>query len=77
MKKIQMVDLKGQYNDIKDVVNPSIQEVIETTAFVNGPQVHKFQSNLEQYLGCKTRYSMCQWYRCITNCHDGVRFKTR
>ncbi|GAL62489.1 pleiotropic regulatory protein [Algibacter lectus] len=48
-----MVDLKGQYNDIKDVVNPSIQEVIETTAFVNGPQVHKFQSNLEQYLGVK------------------------
>ncbi|WP_405292577.1 DegT/DnrJ/EryC1/StrS family aminotransferase [Algibacter sp. Ld11] len=53
MKKIQMVDLKGQYNDIKDVINPSIQEVIETTAFVNGPQVHKFQSNLEQYLGVK------------------------
>ena len=53
MKKIQMVDLKGQYNDIKDVVNPSIQEVIETTAFVNGPQVHQFQSNLEQYLGVK------------------------
>ncbi|WP_147677855.1 DegT/DnrJ/EryC1/StrS family aminotransferase [Algibacter pacificus] len=53
MKKIQMVDLKGQYNDIKDVINPTIQEVIETTAFVNGPQVHKFQSNLEQYLGVK------------------------
>lgn len=53
MKKIQMVDLKGQYSDIKDVVNPSIQEVIETTAFVNGPQVHQFQSNLEQYLGVK------------------------
>jgi dTDP-4-amino-4,6-dideoxygalactose transaminase len=53
MKKIQMVDLKGQYNDIKDVVNTSIQEVIETTAFVNGPEVHNFQSNLEQYLGVK------------------------
>ncbi|ULC59352.1 DegT/DnrJ/EryC1/StrS family aminotransferase [Flaviramulus sp. BrNp1-15] len=53
MKKIQMVDLKGQYNDIKDVVNPSIQEVIETTAFINGPKVHEFQRNLEQYLGVK------------------------
>ncbi|WP_298495536.1 DegT/DnrJ/EryC1/StrS aminotransferase family protein [uncultured Algibacter sp.] len=53
MKKIQMVDLKGQYNDIKDIVNPSIQEVIETTAFVNGPKVHKFQENLEKYLGVK------------------------
>lgn len=53
MKKIQMVDLKGQYNDIKNVVNPAIQEVIETTTFINGPKVHQFQKNLEQYLGVK------------------------
>ena len=53
MKKIQMVDLKGQYSDIKDVVNPAIQEVIETTAFINGPKVHEFQKNLEQYSGAK------------------------
>jgi len=53
MKKIQMVDLKGQYNQIKDVVNPSIQEVIENTAFINGPKVHEFQKHLEQYLGVK------------------------
>ena len=53
MKKIQMVDLKGQYNQIKDVVNPSIQEVIENTAFINGPKVHEFQKNLEDYLGVK------------------------
>jgi len=53
MKKIQMVDLKGQYNQIKDVVNPSIQEVIETTSFINGPKVHEFQKNLEQYLNVK------------------------
>mgnify|MGYP000076617202 CR=1 FL=1 len=53
MKKIQMVDLKGQYNDIKDIVNPSIQEVIENTAFINGPKVHEFQGNLENYLDVK------------------------
>lgn len=53
MKKIQMVDLKGQYNQIKDVVNPSIQEVIETTTFINGPKVHEFQKDLETYLGVK------------------------
>ncbi|MCL6295452.1 DegT/DnrJ/EryC1/StrS family aminotransferase [Jejuia spongiicola] len=53
MKKIQMVDLKGQYNQIKDTVNPSIQEVIETTSFINGPKVHEFQRNLEQYLDVK------------------------
>ncbi|PNQ73951.1 transcriptional regulator [Hanstruepera neustonica] len=53
MKKIQMVDLKGQYAAIKDVVDPAIQEVIETTAFINGPKVHEFQKNLENYLGVK------------------------
>src|SRR5690606_26813474 len=53
MKKIQMVDLKGQYNKIKDVVTPSIQEVIDTTTFINGPKVHEFQKNLETYLNVK------------------------
>ena len=53
MKKIQMVDLKGQYEHIKDSVNSSIQEVLETTAYINGPQVHAFQKNLEDYLDCK------------------------
>ena len=48
-----MVDLKGQYAGIKDVVNPSIQEVIDNTAFINGPKVREFQKNLENYLGVK------------------------
>lgn len=53
MKKIQMVDLKGQYEVIKDTVNNSVIEVIESTAFINGPKVHEFQKNLERYLGVK------------------------
>ncbi len=53
MKKIQMVDLKGQYEDIKDIVNTSVLEVIESTAFINGPEVHSFQKALENYLGVK------------------------
>lgn len=53
MKKIQMVDLKGQYSEIKEVVNASIENVIENTAFINGPKVHEFQKNLEDYLGVK------------------------
>jgi len=48
-----MVDLKGQYNSIKDAVNLSIQEVLENTSFINGPKVHQFQKNLEDYLGVK------------------------
>jgi len=48
-----MVDLKGQYASIKEVVNSSIQEVIDNASFINGPKVKEFQSNLEAYLGVK------------------------
>lgn len=50
MKKIQMVDLKGQYEGIKERVDRTIMEVIESAAFINGPEVHGFQKELEEYL---------------------------
>ncbi len=53
MKKIQMVDLKSQYEKIKDTVNASIQDVLDTNTYINGPQVHEFQKNLETYLDVK------------------------
>jgi len=48
-----MVDLKGQYEHIKEQVDSSVLEVIESTAYINGPQVHAFQKELEAYLGVK------------------------
>ena len=53
MRKIQMVDLKGQYEEIKYQVNSSIAEFLETTAFINGPEVQNFQKELEDYLQVK------------------------
>ncbi|MDT0686301.1 DegT/DnrJ/EryC1/StrS family aminotransferase [Autumnicola psychrophila] len=53
MKKIQMVDLKGQYEAIKGEVNNSFQEILESTAFINGPEVQNFQKEMEDYLGVK------------------------
>tara|TARA_B100000767_G_scaffold205725_1_gene192520 strand:+ start:6081 stop:7214 length:1134 start_codon:yes stop_codon:yes gene_type:complete len=53
MKKIQMVDLKGQYEFIKPEVNVALQEVLENTSFINGPAVREFQTELETYLGVK------------------------
>ena len=50
MNNIQMVDLKKQYLKIKDQVDQAMQEVIDTTAFINGPQVNTFAKNLEKYL---------------------------
>ncbi|MCT4582645.1 MAG: DegT/DnrJ/EryC1/StrS family aminotransferase [Flavobacteriales bacterium] len=50
MRNIQMVDLKSQYLKIKEEVDSSIQEVINSTAFIKGPEVAKFQEELEEYL---------------------------
>jgi dTDP-4-amino-4,6-dideoxygalactose transaminase len=53
MKKIQMVDLKSQYEKIRTEVDKGIQEVIDSCAFINGPAVRDFQSDLEKYLDIK------------------------
>lgn len=53
MKKIQMVDLQSQYQNMKQEVDQAIQQVIDSCAFINGPAVKSFQENLEQYLGVK------------------------
>ena len=48
-----MVDLQGQYAEIKDLVTVSMQGVIDTASFINGPEVQSFQKELEAYLGVK------------------------
>jgi UDP-2-acetamido-2-deoxy-ribo-hexuluronate aminotransferase len=53
MHKISMVDLKAQYEKIKPEIDAAISGVIASTAFINGPVVKEFQSDLEHYLGVK------------------------
>ncbi len=48
-----MVDLKGQYDKIKEAIDASICSTIESTEFINGSQVKVFQQSLEKYLGVK------------------------
>jgi UDP-2-acetamido-2-deoxy-ribo-hexuluronate aminotransferase len=50
---MQMVDLLGQYLKIKPEIDSAIQEVLTSTAFINGPQVREFNSNLASYLKAK------------------------
>ncbi len=48
-----MVDLKGQYEKIKEEVDNSIMDVVNSTAYINGPTVKSFQTDLENYLNVK------------------------
>ena len=52
-QNIQMVDLKTQYHQIKDEIDIAVINCISSTAFINGPAVKEFQTNLERYLGVK------------------------
>ena len=53
MMQIPMVDLKTQYHRVKNEIDRAILDVVENTAFINGPAVKEFQSALEQYMGVK------------------------
>ena len=50
MTDIRMVDLNGQYLRIKSEVDEAIQSVIDSTAFIQGPEVKEFASALSKYL---------------------------
>jgi UDP-2-acetamido-2-deoxy-ribo-hexuluronate aminotransferase len=50
---IQMVDLMGQYEKIKTEVDEAVINVVRSSAYINGPEVKAFQSELEQYLNVK------------------------
>ncbi|MDR6372955.1 dTDP-4-amino-4,6-dideoxygalactose transaminase [Chryseobacterium bernardetii] len=53
MKKIQMVDLQSQYYKIKSDVDNAVLNVMDSAAFINGPEVKSFQNELESYLEVK------------------------
>jgi dTDP-4-amino-4,6-dideoxygalactose transaminase len=49
MEKIVMVDLQKQYHKIKQEIDTAMQEVLNTTAFIQGPQVQQFAEALAKY----------------------------
>ncbi len=53
MRKIEMVDLKAQYQKIKTDIDKGIQDVIDNTAFINGKPVQEFATELANYVGVK------------------------
>lgn len=53
MKPLQMVDLKSQYQKIKDQIDKAVIDVMESAAFINGKPVEVFSENLAKYLGVK------------------------
>jgi UDP-2-acetamido-2-deoxy-ribo-hexuluronate aminotransferase len=53
MREIQMVDLKAQYDKIGPEVDVAMRTVLESTAFIKGPDVKLFEEELQKYMGVK------------------------
>lgn len=50
--KVPFLDLKAQYETIKDEVAVAMQQVMEKTAFAGGPFVKEFEDAFAQYCQC-------------------------
>ncbi|PCJ85855.1 MAG: transcriptional regulator [Flavobacteriales bacterium] len=53
MKPIQLVDLLGQYNKIKDEIDKAVLDVVGSSAYIMGPEMKQFETELANYLNAK------------------------
>jgi len=67
-----MVDLQKSITKIKLKWTLPFRNVIDNTAFINGPEVKSFQAELETYLGVKHVSTLCQCTDGLTDSNDGA-----
>lgn len=53
---VKLLDLKKQYKEIKDEIDPVIANIISSQMFINGPVVKQFEENFAKY--CDTKYAV-------------------
>ena len=51
--KVSLLDLKGQYLDMRSEIRQVLDEVCDNQDFILGPRVEKFEKNLAAYCGTK------------------------
>ena len=50
---MQFIDLKAQYQALKEEINESIQAVLDDSRYIGGPQVKELEEKLAAYVGRK------------------------
>ncbi|HNY14884.1 MAG TPA: aminotransferase class V-fold PLP-dependent enzyme, partial [Bacteroidales bacterium] len=53
MRNIQMVDLNAQYQKLGAEIDAAIKSVLNSAAFIKGPEVKIFEEKLQEYLNCR------------------------
>jgi len=56
INQVPLLDLKAQYNTIRDEIEPVIQDVIETQYFIGGPKLKAFEENIANY--CQSKFAL-------------------
>ena len=51
--RVPLADLAAQYRSLRDEVLPALEEVAESSAFVLGPRVAKFEQSFAAYVGAR------------------------
>lgn len=52
-EKIEFIDLKSQYSDLKEAINSRIQRVLDHGQYIMGPEVRELEEKLETYTNAK------------------------
>jgi len=50
--QVPFLDLKSQYDSIREEINSALQEVLDRTAFAGGPFVSRFETEFARYCQC-------------------------
>jgi UDP-2-acetamido-2-deoxy-ribo-hexuluronate aminotransferase len=50
---LPFIDLKAQYNSLKDQIDARIQTVLNHGQYIMGPEVEECEKSLQNFLGCK------------------------
>ncbi|RME02731.1 MAG: DegT/DnrJ/EryC1/StrS family aminotransferase [Planctomycetota bacterium] len=51
MEEIVLVDLRAQYQDLKEEIDKELQEVFATASFIGGPRVEAFEEEFARFCG--------------------------
>src|SRR5262245_49353504 len=51
--QVPFLDLRGQHARIRAELDAALREVIDTAAFVNGPEVGRFEADLARFSGTR------------------------
>ncbi|MEJ2364593.1 MAG: DegT/DnrJ/EryC1/StrS family aminotransferase, partial [Deltaproteobacteria bacterium] len=51
--KVPLLDLREQYQTIKDEIREAMEEVLDSQHFILGPKVEALEKAVASYSGCK------------------------